>query len=185
MTNLNTLPDDLPVPDDDGQAAHLLGQELPSISLRSTNGALLDLADLRGLTVIYAYPMTGKPGTDLPKDWNLIPGARGCTPQACSYRDHFAELQALNASLYGLSTQSSDYQKEMAERLHLPFDVLSDEQFKLTSALSLPNFQVDGMTLLKRLTLICQNRKIIRVHYPVFPPDKDIDHVIAFLKTGR
>ena len=183
MTNLTTLPDDLPVPEDDGAAAHLVGMELPPVALLSTRGKQVHLSTLHGLSVIYAYPMTGRPGTDLPDKWNMIPGARGCTPQACSYRDHFSELQSCGAALYGLSTQSNEYQSEMAERLHLPFPVLSDEKLLLVSALSLPTFQADGMTLMKRLTMICQDKQIIHVNYPVFPPDKDIDRVIAFLKS--
>ena len=183
MTDLHSLPSDLPIPIDDGAATHLFGLCLPSVELPTTLGSFLQLDALTGISVIYAYPMTGRPDKDLPENWNLIPGARGCTPQACSYRDHYAELQSLGAQLYGLSTQSPDYQKEMAERLHLPFAVLSDEALKLTDTISLPTFEADGMRLLKRLTLICQNNKIIHVNYPVFPPDKDIDRVISFLRT--
>jgi len=184
MTDLHSLPSDLPIPIDDGAAKHLVGLCLPSIALASTLGAPVQLDVLSGISVIYAYPMAGRPDIALPQNWDLIPGARGCTPQACSYRDHYSELLSFGAQLYGLSTQSRDYQKEMAERLHLPFAVLSDEGLNLTDSISLPTFEANGMTLLKRLTLICQDNRIIHVNYPVFPPDKDIDRVISFLRTA-
>lgn len=184
MTDLHSLPSDLPIPMNDGAANHLIGLRLPPLALPSTLGSPVQLERLSGLSVIYAYPMTGRPDKALPENWDLIPGARGCTPQACSYRDHYSELQSFGAQLYGLSTQSPDYQKEMADRLHLPFAILSDEAMNLTAALSLPSFVANGMTLLKRLTMICRANEIIHINYPVFPPDKDIDHVIAFLKTA-
>jgi peroxiredoxin len=182
VTDLHSLPSDLPIPMDDGAARHLVGLHLPPMRLPSTLGAPVKLDALSGISVIYAYPMTGRPDMALPENWDLIPGARGCTPQACSYRDHYSELQSLGAELYGLSTQSPDYQTEMAKRLHLPFAVLSDEALNLTASLALPTFEANGMRLLKRLTLVCQDTKIIHVNYPVFPPDQDIDRVIAFLK---
>ncbi len=184
MTDLHSLPSDLPIPIDDGAAKHLVGLRLPPIALPSTLGAPIQLDALSGISVIYSYPMTGRPDKTLPENWDLIPGARGCTPQACSYRDHYTELQSFGAKLYGLSTQSPDYQKEMAERLHLPFAVLSDEALKLAASISLPTFVANGITLLKRLTLICRDDQIIHVNYPVFPPDKDIDRVISFLRSN-
>lgn len=183
MTNLNELPENLPPPIDDGGAKHLAGAKLPSVSLLSTNGSSINVGALRGLTVIYCYPMTGQPNVALPDNWDMIPGARGCTPQACSYRDHHSDLRVLGAELFALSTQSHEYQKEMATRLHLTFPVLSDEALEFTESLSLPTFQSGTKTLLKRLTLVCRDSEIIHVNYPVFPPDKDVEMVIAFLKT--
>src|SRR5258708_24583757 len=146
------LPDDLPAPQDDGAARHLTGTKLPDIALPATDGAPVNLAALEGRTVVYIYPRTGRPGQALPTGWDGIPGARGCTPQSCSFRDHFAELKRLGvAQLFGLSTQDLDYQREAAERLHLPFAILSDADLRLTHALKLPTFEGDGMTLFKRI----------------------------------
>lgn len=176
----------IPAPVDDGATAHLAGMQVPSITLSATDGALVDLSSLAGLVVVYAYPRTGKPGVDNPPGWDLIPGARGCTPQSCSFRDHFAELDALGVTrLFGLSTQDSAYQREAAERLHLPFPLLSDEKVELTEALRLPTFRTSGMTLLKRLTLVIRDGKIERVFYPVFPPDRNASDVIAWLTETR
>jgi peroxiredoxin len=182
MNNLTSLPTNLPVPKDDGAAKHLVGLSLPAVTLPSTTGSFVAMNKLTGVTVIYCYPMTGQPNVALPEDWDAIPGARGCTPQSCSYRDHYAELNALGAEVYGLSTQTTEYQLEMANRLHLPFSVLSDYSLEFAQALSLPTFQVNGMTLLKRLTLICNGNQIKHVNYPVFPSDADIDKVIDYLK---
>src|SRR4051812_31745092 len=147
------LPDNLPVPQDDGAARHLTGMRLPSLALPSTGGAAVDLSKVKGRTVVYVYPRSGRPGQALPTGWDAIPGARGCTPQSCGFRDHAAEMQRLGvAALYGLSTQDTAYQRELAERLHLPFAILSDEALKLAHALKLPTFSVDGMTLLKRFS---------------------------------
>jgi peroxiredoxin len=180
------LPDDLPVPQDDGAARHLPGTKLPDIALRATDGTQVDLAGLKGRTVVYIYPRTGRPGQALPTGWNGIPGARGCTPQSCSFRDHFAELKRLGvAQLFGLSTQGLDYQREAAERLHLPFAILSDADLKLTRALNLPTFQVDGMTLIKRMAFVIDNGVITHVFYPVFPPDKSAEEVVAFLQASN
>ena len=177
------LPPNLPKPVDDGAAKHLVGLEMPRVSLRSTSGRTVDLSRLTGpRTVIYAYPMTGVPGKPLPEGWDMIPGARGCTPQSCGFRDHHKELAELKADVFGLSTQTTDYQKEMSDRLHLPFEVLSDAEFKLADALRLPSFEVDGMRLLKRLTLIVRNGRVEHVFYPVFPPNESADQVIAWLK---
>jgi len=160
---------------------------MPLCPLLATDGTTVDLSTLKGRIVVYAYPRTGIPGVENPAGWDLIPGARGCTPQSCSFRDHFAELKALGVNhLFGLSSQDPSYQREMAERLHLPFPILSDERLSLTSALRLPTFQTSGMTLLKRLTLMIRDRKIEHVFYPVFPPDRNASDVIAWLTTrGR
>ena len=160
---------------------------MPLCPLPATDGATVDLSTLTGRIVVYAYPRTGIPGVENPVGWDLIPGARGCTPQSCSFRDHFAELKALGVNhLFGLSSQDTSYQREVAERLHLPFPILSDEHLSLTSALRLPTFQTSGMTLLKRLTLMIRGGKIEHVFYPVFPPDRNASDVIAWLTTrGR
>ncbi len=174
----------IPAPLDDRAAAHLLGTRIPSIPLAATDATLVDLSSLPGIVVVYAYPRTGKPGVENPPGWNLIPGARGCTPQTCAFRDHFAELQTLGVrGLFGLSTQETAYQREAAERLHLPFPILSDCDLKLTRALRLPTFQTSGMTLLKRLALVIRDAKIEQVFYPVFPPDRNAEDVIAWLKA--
>ena len=183
MANLNELPKDLPVPQDDGAADHLKGKRLPNVKLAATNGQVIDLGDLPGTVVIYCYPMTGQPNVPLPDGWNQIPGARGCTPQSCSFRDHYQEIRALGADVIGLSVQNTDYQKEMAERLHLPFPVVSDIHYEFQKALSLPTFQAAGMTQLKRLTLIVKNGVVEAVHYPIFPSDSDPDWVIGRLKN--
>src|SRR5262249_8801445 len=147
--NLYELPPNLPIPVDDGACDHLPGLRLPSIKLLSTAGKLVDLSALPGRTVVYIYPRTGRPQVDLPPGWNDIPGARGCTPQSCAFRDHYRELKALGAEVYGLSSQDSDYQREAAERLHLPFSILSDEKLAFARALNLPTFQIQDMTLIK------------------------------------
>lgn len=179
--DLYTLPADLAVPVDDGACDHLPGSRLPSVPLRSTAGKLVDLARLPGTTVVYCYPRTGEPDKPLPPGWNDIPGARGCTPQSCAFRDHYAGLQALGAALYGLSTQTTAYQQEAARRLRLPFELLSDADLAFTRALRLPTFQVASMTLIKRLTLIIRDGRVETVFYPVFPPDRNAEDVIAWL----
>jgi peroxiredoxin len=172
----------LPAPQDDGATNHLLGLRLPSIPLAATSGASIDLSALPGRTIVYAYPRTGRPGIDNPEGWDMIPGARGCTPQSCSFRDHYATLRQLGVDqLFGLSTQDTAYQSEAAQRLHLPFAILSDEHLQLTHALDLPTFIAAGMTLLKRFTLIIDNGVITHVFYPVFPPDRSAADVIAWL----
>jgi len=180
------LPPDLPKPVDDGACDHLPGMRVPSITLPSTGGRMVNLGTLAAArTVIYCYPRTGVPGEPLPEGWDMIPGARGCTPQACDFRDHHRELTDLGAEVFGLSTQTMEYQKEMAERLHLPFEVLSDGEFQFCDALRLPTFDVEGMRLVKRLTLIIRNGFIETVLYPVFPPDKSTEQVIHWLKRNR
>jgi len=176
------LPPNLPKPTDDGAAKHLMGMTIPPLSLRSTKGRTVDLRSLSApRTVIYCYPMTGVPGKPLPEGWDLIPGARGCTPQTCGFRDHYQDLKALKAEVLGLSTQTTEYQQEMANRLHLPFEVLSDFEFSLCDALRLPTFEVEGVRLLKRLTMIVRQNKIEHVFYPVFPPNESADQVLHWL----
>jgi peroxiredoxin len=180
------LPTDLPAPQDDGAARHLAGRKLPDLALPATDGSTVNLAKLGGRTVVYIYPRTGEPGKPPPDGWDAIPGARGCTPQSCAFRDHFADLKALKvAQLYGLSTQDTDYQREAVERLHLPFAILSDAALELTRALNLPTFQVSGMTLLKRMAWVIDDGTITKVFYPVFPPDKNAEEVIAYLQVAR
>jgi peroxiredoxin len=180
------LPNDLPVPEDDGAADHLPGMRLPSVPLASTSGEIVDLSALPGRTVVYCYPMTGRPDRSLPAGWDEIPGARGCTPQTCSFRDHHAELRSLGASVFGSSTQDTEYQREVATRLHLPFALLSDSDLAFAGALGLPTFEVDGMVLLKRLTLVIDEGWIEKVFYPVFPPDRSAEEVVEWLEDpGR
>jgi peroxiredoxin len=158
---------------------------MPAIALRATNGHMVDLGDLPSRrTVIYCYPMTGVPGKALPEGWDLIPGARGCSPQACSFRDRFQAFEDHDAAVFGLSTQTTAYQTEMAVRLHLPFAVLSDADFKLCDALRLPTFEVETTKLLKRLTLIVRNGRVEHVFYPVFPPNESAAQVIAWLEAN-
>jgi peroxiredoxin len=185
MTNLSKLPTDLPIPEDDGSTNHLKGMKLPQISLQATNGKTIHLGDIKGKLVIYCYPMTGQPNVALPDGWDQIPGARGCTPQSCSFRDHYQELQALSAEVVGLSVQSTEYQKEMADRLHLPFPVVSDANYQFQKALNMPTFEAAGMTLLKRVTLIANNGVIKAVHYPIFPSDSDPTWALDYLKTHQ
>ena len=182
----NLLPAGLPVPQDDGAARHLAGLKLPPVTLAATDGTEVDLSKLPGRVVVYIYPRTGVPGETPPDGWDAIPGARGCTPQSCAFRDHFAQLQQLGvAQLYGLSTQDSAYQREAVERLHLPFPVLSDSGLALARAIDLPTFTVAGMTLLKRMALIIDGGVISKVFYPVFPPDRNAEEVIAWLQASR
>ena len=182
--DLYALPAGLPVPEDDGAAAHLPGMRLPSVALRATDGGLVDPSALPGRSVVYCYPRTGEPDRDPPPGWDAIPGARGCTPQSCAFRDHHAELAALGARVFGLSTQDTAYQREAAERLHLPFPLLSDADLAFSRALRLPLFEVAGMTLTKRLTLIVRDGRIERVFYPVFPPDRNAAEVMAWLAAN-
>ena len=179
--DLYELPEGLPAPVDDGAADGLPGTVLPSVSLPSTSGEPVDLSALSGTTVVYCYPMTGRPGQPLPRGWDEIPGARGCTPQSCAFRDHHAPLRALGARVFGLSTQSTAYQREAAERLHLPFALLSDEELRFARALDLPAFEADGMTLVRRLTLVVEEGRIEKVFYPVFPPDENAERVLGWL----
>jgi peroxiredoxin len=180
--DLHRLPAGLPVPVDDGACAHLPGRALPAVALGSTAGRLVTLSALAGRTVVYAYPRTGRPDQEPPAGWNQIPGARGCTPQSCAFRDRHEELRALGVQVFGLSTQSTDYQQEAAARLHLPFELLSDAELALTRALGLPTFEVQGMVLIRRLTLVLRDGLVEHVFYPVFPPDDNAAEVVAWLK---
>jgi peroxiredoxin len=184
MQNFSELPKDLPIPIDDGACDHLPGLALPLMDLSATSGQTVNLATVTGWVVIYCYPMTGRPGVPLPDGWDQIPGARGCTPQSCAFRDHYQELQALNAQVFGLSTQTTEYQREAAERLHLPFELLSDSSLQFANALRLPTFEIEGMRLIKRVTLIARDGKIVKYFYPIFPPDRNVADVIGWFRTA-
>jgi peroxiredoxin len=181
-----TLPANLPVPRDDGAAAHLLGSEAPDVALRSTDGRKVSLATIRGMrVVVYAYPRTGRPGEPpLVEEWDVIPGARGCTPETCGFRDHHVELRAAGAEVFGLSTQDTAYQRELVDRLHLPFPILSDSNLDLTRAWGLPTFKAAGQTLLKRLTLVIRDGGVEHLWYPVFPPDRHAEEVLRWLTAN-
>lgn len=181
--NIHEVPEGIPTPTNDGACDHLPGMEIPSVPLASTSGDTVDLSSLQGRTVIYCYPRTGRPDQELPAGWNEIPGARGCTPQSCSFRDHYEELRKLGARVFGLSTQNTAYQREASERLHLPFELLSDETLAFAEALRLPTFEADGMTLIKRLTLVVDDGRITKVFYPVFPPNRSAEEVIEWLSA--
>jgi peroxiredoxin len=179
------LPASLPVPEDDGGADHLPGTQMPHLTLTGTDGAQVELDALGpGRTVLYLYPLTGKPGLDLPEGWDAIPGARGCTPEACGFRDHFQELREAGAErVYGLSSQEPDYQAELAERLSLPFAILSDPELSLCEMLGVPTFHAAGQRLYTRLTMIVCNQRIEHVFYPIFPPDQHADEVLSWLRA--
>jgi peroxiredoxin len=177
------LPDDLPVPEDDGAARHLAGMELPALRLGSTAGEL----DLRqagaGTLVLYIYPRTGRPGVPPPDGWDATPGARGCTPQSCAFRDHRAELAELGADVVGMSAQPLADQEEFAAREHIPYPLVSDPELRLAEALRLPTFEIAGMRLYRRITLVVRAGRIERVFYPVFPPDRNAADVVAWLRS--
>jgi len=179
------LPEGLPAPEDDGACDHLAGMAMPPAPLRSTHGALGDVGEISRIarTVLFFYPRSGRPDEPPLPGWDDIPGARGCTPQSCAYRDHFPEFEQLGAQLFGVSSQDTDYQREFAERTHLPYPLLSDSERELTRALRLPTFEVQGMTLIKRLTLVVSAGAIEKVFYPVFPPDKNAEDVLAYLRS--
>ena len=180
--NVYELPSGLPEPKDDGACAHLIGMRLPSIALAATGGGSVDLSALPGWTIVYCYPRTGRPDQAPLAGWDAIPGARGCTPQTCGYRDHYQEMRDLGIDeIFGLSTQDTAYQREAVDRLHLPFALLSDEKLEFAKALNLPTFEVEGVTLIKRLTLVMHGGKIEHVFYPVFPPDANAPAVIHWL----
>ena len=183
MSDYTTLPDDLPVPVDDGAAAHLAGMSLPALALVATSGETVALDRLGGgRSVLYFYPLTGRPGVDLPDGWNDIPGARGCTTEACDFRDHHADLVAAGvASVYGVSSQESGYQRELVERLQLPFSMLADPDLELAAALDLPTFRAAGERLYSRLTLIVDGRRVEHSFYPIFPPNEHARQVLAWL----
>ena len=176
-----TLPEDLPVPEDDGAADHLTGSAMPDLELPSSRGPVR----VRDFEVLYVYPCAGRPGRPMPPGWDAIPGARGCTPQSCAFRDHSAELAALGARVAGLSAQTLDDQIEFAERNRMPFPVMSDERLELARRLALPTFEVEGLTLYKRLALVAEDGVIVKVFYPVFPPDRNAADVVAWLREQR
>lgn len=171
------------MPVDDGLAAHLDGMRLPTVSLNSTCGHPVNLSEIKQRLVVYVYPLTGRPDVALPAGWDEIPGARGCTPQACDFSNHHLALQHLNVAVFGLSSQPTDYQLELKSRLHLPFDLLSDSDFLLLDALKLPVFKVNELLLYKRLTLIAEQGVIKKVFYPVFPPNQNAAQVVDWLKN--
>ena len=183
-SDLYELPEGLPVPQDDGACGHLTVLEMPSVKLHSTNGSLIDVAEVsrQARTVFFFYPRSGRPDEPPLPGWDDIPGARGCTPQSCAYRDRFPEFEQLGVRLFGVSSQDTAYQREFAERTHLPYPLLSDSELELTCALRLPTFEAQGMTLIKRLTLVVSGGAIEKVFYPVFPPDKNAEEVLAYLK---
>src|SRR6187200_501404 len=181
--NLLDLPADLPVPVDDGACDHLPGMRLPSLPLPATDGSMVDLSTLSGRSVVYVYPRTGRPDQPSPTGWDDIPGARGCTPQSCAYRDSLAEFGALGAAVLGISAQTPAEQAEFAEREHIPFPLLADPGLRLAETLGLPTFQVEGMTLYRRLTLIARQGSIVKAFYPVFPPDRDAAEVLGWLRA--
>lgn len=185
MADLNQLPADLPIPEDDGAADHLRGQPIPRLSLPSTAGRTIALDDFGpGRTVLYIYPMTGRPDIDLPNGWDDIPGARGCTTEACDFRDHHSDLLEAGASaVFGLSSQDSDYQREVVDRLRLPFELLSDIELSLAGVLDLPTFRAGDLTLYKRLTLVIGDGAIEHVFYPIFPPNQHAQQLLAWLRS--
>jgi peroxiredoxin (alkyl hydroperoxide reductase subunit C) len=183
INNLDVLPDDLPAPEDDGGADHLHNRVLPPLALPATDGSQVDLSALPGRSVVFIYPRTGQPGVAaLVEHWNEIPGARGCTPQTKGYLALAGEFRALDCRIFGLSTQSSAYQQELAARLELPFPILSDEALQLTRALSLPTLEVAGQTLLKRMSWLVPDGRIVQLCYPVFPPDGNAAAMLACLR---
>ncbi len=185
MADLFNLPADLPVPQDDGACAHLPGKKLPPVVLEATSGRRVNVAEeSQARTVFFFYPRSGRPGVPIPPDWDRIPGARGCTPHSCAYRDRFAEFTTLGVRVFGASSQDPEYQREFAERTKLPYELLSDREFRLTEALRLPTFVFEGVRLVKRLAIVAERSRIVKVFYPVFPPDKNAEEVLAWLKKG-
>jgi peroxiredoxin len=179
--NYDILPEGLPVPADDGQATHLTGMRFPNVTLQCTNGKHFHLNHEK--LVVYIYPLSGQPNVALPEGWDEIPGARGCTPQACDFSDHHQQFENLNTQVFGLSTQTTEYQLALKTRLHLPFDLLSDVDMKLKQNLNLPTFKAGNLTLYKRLTLVIEQAIIKKVFYPVFPPNQHAAQVLDWLKS--
>lgn len=179
------LPDNLSEPEDDGEADHLSGTTAPAVTLSATDGTAIDLSGVSGQTVVYCYPKTGRPDKDvIPDGWDEIPGARGCTPESCGFRDHYRDLLDSGVSeVFGLSVQSREYQREARDRLGLPFELLSDSSLEFTNSLRLPTFEIDGERLIKRLTLVLSDGRIEHVFYPVFPPDEHAEEVTRWLET--
>jgi peroxiredoxin len=184
MKDLYKLPDNLPVPEDDGACAHLLGSRIPSVPLTATSERVVDLGALDGTVVIFFYPMIGRPDGPPMVGWNEIPGARGCTPQSCAFRDRYADLKALATEVFGVSAQPLEDQIEAKRRLELPFELLNDSRFQLTEAMRLPTFEYAGARLIKRLTIVAVNGIIKRVFYPVFPPDRNAENVVEWLESS-
>jgi peroxiredoxin len=183
VRDLNKIPEGLPVPVDDGACSHLMGSAFPDIKLLSTAGRSIHLNEMNHPTVIFFYPRTGEPSKPAPPDWDLIPGARGCTPQSCGFRDLYKEFQALRFQVFGASTQDPEYQKEFVHRNHVPFEILSDSKFDLTNAMNLPTFNYNGMRLIKRMAWIVEGGKISKVFYPVFPPNENAATVLSWLRS--
>ncbi len=184
-SDFTRLPPNLPIPADDGACGHLCGLRLPDMALPKASGGRVNLSVDKRLVVLFVYPLSGRPGFALPSDWDTIPGARGCTPEACSFKDHHAEIRRLGAEVFGLSVQSGEYQREFQGRMRLPFELLSDEDFAFSKMLALPTFTVGSLRLLKRLTLISIAGVIKRVFYPVFPPDEHAADVVSYLKNRQ
>lgn len=186
MSDLFDLPKDLPIPQDDGACDHLTGMLLPKIKLCSTINRIVDLSsEAQAPTIVFFYPRTGEPSKPAPANWDLIPGARGCTPQSCGFRDIYSEFLINGFKIYGVSSQATEYQKEFVSRNHIPFEILSDDQFALTNTLKLPTFTYDGMKLIKRLALVLNKGRIEKVFYPVFPPDKNAETVLNWIKKEK
>lgn len=184
MKDLINLPPNLPVPQDDGACDHLQGKDFPPIKMKSTKDRIIDFSAYKSPCVIFFYPRTGEPDKPTPETWDLIPGARGCTPQSCGYRDLYSEFKQLGFEVFGASSQTTDYQKEFVNRMHIPFEILSDSNFLLIDSLNLPTFEFNGNRLVKRLALVIENRKISKVLYPVFPPNENASTVLSWL-NGR
>ena len=184
MSATNELLEGIPAPDDDWACDYLPGKRLPPVALPSTSEKRVDLSSLPGRTLVYCYPRTGRPGEDLPRGWEEVPGARGCTPQTRAFRDHHAKLRALGTRVFGLSAQDMEYQQEVIERLHLPFELLSDKSLAFAEALGVPTFEVEGMILIKRLTLVLFDGYVESVFYPVFPPGKNAEEVVEWLSQA-
>jgi peroxiredoxin len=185
MHQPSNLPDNLPIPVDDGAADHLTRRKIPVCLLESTAGGSLDVGNLSHRAVLFCYPRTGRPSEEVPAGWDEIPGARGCTPQTCSFRDLFADLQKAGVSaVFGISTQTAEYQKEAASRLHLPYPLLSDHMLRFAQGLRLPTFDFAGQPLLKRLTMIVDEGRITKVFYPVFPPNESAATTLAWIQQN-
>jgi len=186
MKNQHIMKTHLPKPVDDGETSHLQRIIFPEASLLSTNDNLVNTTDFKkGITVVYCYPLTGRPDQEPPKDWEQIPGAKGCTTQTLSFREKYDKFKKRNVRLFGLSTQTTEYQKEMVKRLDVPFPILSDSDLKLTKLLNLPTFEVEGKILLKRLTMIVEDGVIVKVFYPVFPPSENAEEVLAWIELNN
>lgn len=179
-----TFPSDIPVPQDDGACNHLTGKDFPSLEIPSTAGNVVDISSLSGVTILFCYPRTAAPDETVPDSWNEIPGARGCTPQACSFRDASKEFLELGVShIFGASTQDTPYQQEVKQRVGLPYQLLSDESLALQKALNLPTFEWQGKKLIKRLSMVIEDGKILKVFYPVFPPSESANEVLKWMKN--